>query len=301
MFHGSMVAIVTPFKKGGPASAGKIDEKAYERLIDFHLKSGTHGIVPCGTTGESATLTLEEHLRVIEITVKNTCGKIPVLAGTGSNCTEEAIFYTRHAKQLGAAGALLITPYYNKPTQEGMFQHFKAIAKAVDIPIILYNVPSRTGVNLLPETVARLTAFDNIVGIKEATASLQQISDLIALCGKRFLIISGDDFTALPTMAVGGHGVISVTANIVPAEMANMMNAAEKGDFDGARKWHEKIYAFHDLMFMETNPSPVKAALAMMGKCSDEVRLPLCKISSDNTERLKKALKRYGLLKASSR
>ncbi len=295
MFHGSMVAIVTPFKKN------KIDEKAYERLIDFHLKSGTHGIVPCGTTGESATLTQEEHLRVIEMTVTMTGGKIPVIAGAGSNCTEEAIFFTRKAKQLGAASALLITPYYNKPTQEGLFQHYKAIAKAVDIPIILYNVPSRTGVNLLPATVARLAVFDNIVGIKEATASLQQISDIIALCGNRFLIISGDDFTALPTMAVGGHGVISVTANIVPAEMANMMNCAEKGDFSAAREWHEKVYAFHDLMFMETNPSPVKAALSMMGKCSDEVRLPLCKISPDNAKRLEKALKGYGLLKASSR
>jgi len=291
MFKGSMVAIVTPFKNG------KLDEKAYEGLIDFHLKSGTHGIVPCGTTGESATLTQEEHLRVIELTVKMTGGKIPVIAGTGSNCTEEAIFFTRHARQLGAAGALLITPYYNKPTQEGLFQHYKMIARSVDIPIVLYNIPSRTGVNLLPSTVARLTAFDNIVGIKEGTGSLQQISDLIALCGNRFLILSGDDFTALPTMAVGGHGVISVTANIVPTEMANMMNAAEKGDLQEARKWHEKIYAFHDLMFMETNPGPVKGALAMMGKCSDEVRLPLCKISSDNAEKLKKALREYGLLK----
>ncbi len=291
MFHGSMVAIVTPFKKG------RLDEKAYERLVDFHLKSGTHGIVPCGTTGESATLTQEEHIRVIEMTVKMTGGKIPVLAGTGSNSTEEAIFYTRHAKQLGVSGVLLITPYYNKPTQEGLFQHFKTIAKAVDIPIVLYNIPSRTGVNLLPATVARLTAFDNIVGIKEGTGSLQQVSDLVALCGHRFLILSGDDFTALPTMAVGGHGVISVTANIVPAEMANMMNTAAKGDFDAARKWHEKIYAFHDLMFMETNPGPVKAALSMMGQCSDEVRLPLCKISSAHAEKLKKALKGYGLLK----
>jgi 4-hydroxy-tetrahydrodipicolinate synthase len=231
------------------------------------------------------------------MTVKMAGGKIPVIAGTGSNCTEEAIFFTRKAKQLGAAGALLITPYYNKPTQEGLFQHYKAVAKATDIPIILYNVPSRTGVNLLPSTVARLTVFDNIVGIKEATASLQQVSDLVALCGNRFLIISGDDFTALPTMAVGGHGVISVTANIVPTEMANMMNCAEKGDFTEARKWHEKIYHFHDLMFMETNPSPVKAALAMMGKCSDEVRLPLVPISADNAKKLKKALKDYGLLK----
>ena len=293
MFKGSLVAIVTPFKNG------VIDEKAYGQLIDFHLKSGTHGIVPCGTTGESATLSQEEHLRVIEMTIEMTGGKIPVIAGTGSNATEEAIFFTRHAKKAGASGALLITPYYNKPTQEGLFQHYQAISRAVDIPIILYNIPGRTGVNLLPATVKRLTAFDNIVGIKEGTGSLQQISDLISLCGPRFLILSGDDFTALPTMAVGGHGVISVTANIAPVEMAEMMNASEKGDFQTARALHEKIYAFHELMFMETNPSPVKAALSLMGKCSDEVRLPLCRISSDNLERLEKALKTYGLLKKS--
>ena len=290
MFHGSMVAIVTPFKKG------KLDEKAYEGLINFHIQSGTHGIVPCGTTGESATLTQEEHLRVIEITVKMTQGKIPVLAGTGSNSTEEAIFFTRHAKQLGADGALIITPYYNKPTQEGLFQHYKAVTKAVDIPIVLYNVPGRTSVNLLPATVARLMAFDNIVGIKEGTGSLQQIADLVQLCGPRCAIFSGDDFTAFPTMVVGGVGTISVTANIVPAEMAEMMNAALRGDFSGARKIHEKIYPLHAAMFLETNPGPVKAALALMGKCSDEVRLPLCRLSPKNHETLTKVLRGCGLL-----
>jgi len=296
MFKGSMVAIVTPFKKGGPASAGKIDEKAYEGLINFHIQSGTHGIVPCGTTGESATLTQEEHLRVIELTVKIAGGKIPVIAGTGSNCTEEAIFFTRHARQLGADGSLVITPYYNKPTQEGLFQHYQAVAKAVDLPLILYNVPGRTSVNLLPATVARLMAFDNIVGIKEGTGSLQQISDLVQLCGTRCAILSGDDFTAFPTMAVGGVGTISVTANIVPAEMAEMMNAALRGDFTGARKIHEKIYPLHAAMFLETNPVPVKAALALMGKCPDEVRLPLCRLSTKNQETLTKMLKRYGLI-----
>jgi 4-hydroxy-tetrahydrodipicolinate synthase len=290
MFHGSIVALVTPFKNG------KIDEKALGELIDFHIRSGTHGITPCGTTGESATLTQEEHLRVVALTVRKVKGRIPVIAGTGSNSTEEAIFFTRHAKKAGADGALIITPYYNKPTQEGLFQHYRAIATAVDIPIILYNIPGRTAVNLLPKTVARLMEFNNIVGIKEGTGSLQQISDLIACCGNRLTILSGDDFTALPTMAVGGSGVISVTANIVPSGMAEMMNAAERGDFKAARKWHEQVYTLHDLMFIETNPGPVKAALALMGKCSSEVRLPLCQVSSDTLKKLKNNLKSRGLL-----
>lgn len=291
MFHGSLVAIVTPFKKG------KIDEKAFGDLIDFHLRSGTHGIVPCGTTGESATLSHEEHKRVVEMAVKMTGGRIPVIAGTGSNSTEEAIAFTRHAKAAGAAGALLITPYYNKPTQEGLYQHYKAIAKGVDLPLVLYNIPGRTGVNMLPETVARLMEFDNIIGIKEGTGSLQQISDLVQLCGERLVILSGDDFTALPTMAVGGKGVISVTANIAPADMAQMIEAAGRGDYGRAKKLHDQLYPLHQVMFVETNPIPVKAALAMMGKCADEVRLPLWRMSDENLKKLKAALKRYGLLK----
>lgn len=291
MFHGSLVAIVTPFKKG------KIDEKAFGDLIDFHLRSGTHGIVPCGTTGESATLSHEEHKRVVEMAVKMTGGRIPVIAGTGSNSTEEAIAFTRHAKAAGAAGALLITPYYNKPTQEGLYQHYKAIAKGVDLPLVLYNIPGRTGVNMLPATVARLMEFDNIIGIKEGTGSLQQISDLVQLCGERLVILSGDDFTALPTMAVGGKGVISVTANIAPADMAQMIEAAGRGDYGRAKKLHDQLYPLHQVMFVETNPIPVKAALAMMGKCADEVRLPLWRMSDENLKKLKAALKRYGLLK----
>ncbi len=290
-FHGSIVAIVTPFKKG------KVDEKAFGDLIEFHIQSGTHGIVPCGTTGESATLSHEEHRRVVELTVEITAGRIPVMAGTGSNSTEEAIVLTRDAKNAGADAALLITPYYNKPTQEGLFQHYRAIAKAVDIPIVLYNIPGRTAVNMLPETVARLMEFDNIVGIKEGTGSLQYISDLMQLCGNRLAIFSGDDFTALPTMAVGGVGVISVTANIVPAEMAEMMNLAERGDYSGARKIHEKIYPLHGAMFMETNPGPVKAALSLMGKCSDQVRLPLSQMLPQNLEKLKRVMRESGLLK----
>lgn len=291
MFHGSIVAIVTPFKKG------KIDEKAFGELIDFHLQSGTHGIVPCGTTGESATLSHEEHKRIVELAVKMAGGRIPVIAGTGSNSTEEAIAFTRHAKAVGADGALLITPYYNKPTQEGLYQHYKAIANAVDLPLLLYNIPGRTGVNMLPPTTARLMEFDNIVGIKEGTGSLQQISDLVQLCGDRLVILSGDDFTALPTMAVGGKGVISVTANIAPADMVKMIEFAERGDFTQARKLHERLYSLHQVMFVETNPIPVKTALALMGKCSEEVRLPLWKLSNENLKKLKAVMKWYGLLK----
>ncbi len=291
MFHGSIVAIVTPFKKG------KIDEKAFGELIDFHLRSGTHGIVPCGTTGESATLSHEEHKRIVEMAVKMAAGRIPVIAGTGSNSTEEAIAFTRHAKAAGAAGALLITPYYNKPTQEGLYQHYKAVAKAVDLPLVLYNIPGRTGVNMLPATVARLMEFDNIIGMKEGTGSLQQISDLVQLCGERLVILSGDDFTALPTMAVGGKGVISVTANIAPADMAQMMEAAARGDYGWARKLHDQLYPLHQVMFVETNPIPVKAALALMGKCADEVRLPLWRMSDENLKTLKTAIKGYGLLR----
>lgn len=293
MFHGSIVAIVTPFKKG------KVDEKAFGALIQFHLRSGTHGIVPCGTTGESATLSHEEHKRVVELAVEAAGGRIPVIAGTGSNSTEEAIAFTRHAKEVGADGALLITPYYNKPTQEGLYQHYKAIAKAVDLPLVLYNIPGRTGVNMLPPTVARLMEFDNIIGIKEGTGSLQQISDLVQLCGDRLVILSGDDFTALPTMAVGGKGVISVTANIAPSDMAQMIEAAERGDYGRAKKLHDQLYPLHQVMFIETNPIPVKAALDLMGKCADEVRLPLWRMSEENLKKLKAALKQYGLLRKS--
>ncbi len=295
MFHGSIVAMVTPFKKG------KIDEKAYGGLIEFQIRNGTHGITPCGTTGESATLTYEEHCRMIDLTVNLVGGRVPVLAASGSNSTEEAISLTRHAKRAGASGALLISPYYNKPTQEGLYQHYKAIAQAVNLPLVLYNIPGRTSVNLLPTTVARLMDFPNIVGIKEGTGSLQQISDLIRYCGDRLVILSGDDFTAFPTMAVGGKGVISVTANIVPSEMAQMMTAAEKGDYVTARKWHEKVYPLHEALFWETSPVPVKTALNLMGKCESDVRLPLCALSDPNRNRLQKLLKEQGLLKPSKK
>nr|MDA8165904.1 4-hydroxy-tetrahydrodipicolinate synthase [Desulfobacteraceae bacterium] len=246
-FRGAFVAIVTPFKDG------RVDEKGLVDLIEFQIANGTHGIVPCGTTGESATLSHEEHHRVVELTIKTAKGRIPVLAGTGSNSTEESIALTRHAKEAGADGALMITPYYNKPSQEGLYQHFKAVAEAVDIPIILYNVPGRTSVNMLPDTVARCAAIPNIVGIKEATGSLQQISEVIRLCPSDFAVLSGDDFTSMATVAIGGTGVISVTSNVRPKEMAAMMDAARAGDYARARELHYQLFPLMTAMFLDTN------------------------------------------------
>jgi 4-hydroxy-tetrahydrodipicolinate synthase len=291
-FRGAYVAIVTPFTKDG-----KVDEKGLKDLVEFQIKNGTHGIVPCGTTGESATLTHEEHHRVVELTIKTVKGRVPVLAGTGSNSTSESIELTRAAKKAGADGALMITPYYNKPTQEGLFQHFKAVAEAVDIPIILYNVPSRTSVNMLPETVARCAKIKNIVGVKEATADLNQISQVIRLCPKNFAVLSGDDFTSMATVAIGGAGVISVTSNVAPKDMAAMMDAALAGDFVKARKLHYKLFPLMGAMFIETNPTPAKTALALMGKIKNSApRLPLYKMSEASTEKLRKVLADCGLV-----
>lgn len=290
MFKGSLVAIVTPFKDGS------VDEKALRDLIEFQIENGTSGIVPCGTTGESATLSHEEHEKVIEITIDAVGGRVPVIAGTGSNSTEEAIMLTRHAKDAGADAALMISPYYNKPTQEGLYLHFKKIAKEVDIPIIVYNVPSRTGSNMLPETVARLSEIKNIVGIKEASGSLQQISDVIALCDPAFALLSGDDFIVLPILSVGGKGVISVVANVAPKDMADLIVSFEKGDLKKASSLHYRLRPLNDAMFYETNPIPVKKALALMGKVEDEIRLPLSKMSEKNEEKLKAVMKDYGLI-----
>jgi 4-hydroxy-tetrahydrodipicolinate synthase len=286
MFSGSIVALVTPFKNG------KFDEKAYSDLIEWHIARGTHGIVPCGTTGEASTLDYDEHYRVIEVAVKTANKRIPVIAGTGANATDEAIDITTKAKKLGADAALLVTPYYNKPTQEGLYRHYKAVADAVDIPIVLYNVPGRTAVNMLPTTVARLAeCHKNIVAIKEAIGDLKQVSDLIRLCGDRIAVISGDDFTTLPLLALGGKGVISVTGNIAPADLAGMCNAWERGDIAKARELHFKLEPLNAAMFIETNPIPVKTALALMGKISEEFRLPLCEMSPANKEKLKSVLK----------
>ncbi len=290
MFKGSMVAIVTPFKNG------KVDEKALGELIEFQIKNGTDVIVPCGTTGESATLSHEEHHRVVEFTVQTVKKRVPVIAGAGSNSTSETMELTNYAKKAGADGALLITPYYNKPTQEGLYRHFKAVAESTDIPIILYNVPGRTSVNMLPATVARLREIGNIVGIKEATGDLKQISEVIRLCGRDFDVLSGDDFTTLPMLSIGGVGAISVTANVAPADCAAMFDAFFAGKMEEAKKLHFKLEPLHSAMFIETNPIPAKTSLALMGRIGEEFRLPLCPLGDANKEKLKKALKDYGLV-----
>ncbi len=290
MFTGSLVAIVTPFR------AGKVDERALAELIEWQIAKGTNGIVPCGTTGESATLSHDEHDRVIELTVEVVNRRVPVIAGTGSNSTDEAITLTKHAKQAGADGALLITPYYNKPTQEGLYRHYKAVAEAVDLPLVLYNIPGRTGVNMLPATIARLAAIKTIVGVKEGSGSVQQASDVVQMCGDRLTVLAGDDSLTLPMMAVGGKGVITVTANVVPTEMAALVKAFAEGKIDEARRIHFKLSPLFAALFFETNPIPVKEALGMMGKIDPELRLPLCPMAQDTREKLVRVLKDAGLI-----
>jgi 4-hydroxy-tetrahydrodipicolinate synthase len=291
MFSGSMTALVTPFRNG------EFYEQAYRDLIDWQVASGTDGLVPCGTTGESATLSHEEHDRVVEVCIDAVSGRVPVIAGAGSNSTAEALRLTRHAREAGADGALLITPYYNKPTQEGLYQHYRHIAENVDIPIVMYNVPSRTGTNLLPETVARLADLANIVGVKEATADMDQVSRIVQLCGDRVAVISGDDFTVLPLLAVGGKGVISVVTNVAPADMATLVDAFFDGNLEKAAEMHHRISPLAAAMFLETNPIPVKTALGMMGKIDPELRLPLVPMSEGARAKLDESLRSYGLLK----
>ncbi len=291
MFKGAIVAIVTPFKDG------KVDEDALRELIEFQITNGTDGIVPCGTTGESATLSHEEHDRVIEITIDAVKKRVPVIAGTGSNSTAEAIRLTKHAYEAGADGALIVCPYYNRPTQEGLYQHFKMIAENVPIPILPYNIPGRTGVNLLPEMVAKLAKIKNIVGIKEASGSIKQMSDVIELCGDDFAVLSGDDLFTLPLLAMGGAGIISVISNVAPADMAGLVDAFAAKDFEKAKALHHKMSPLIETLFIETNPTPVKAALALMGKIQYEYRLPLCKMSDANLEKLRKVMINYGLIK----
>ena len=290
MFSGSIVAIVTPFRNG------KVDERAFGDLIEWQIANGTNGIVPCGTTGESATLTNGEHHRVIRLSVEVVKGRVPVIAGTGSNSTDEAISLTRHAKEAGADGALLITPYYNKPTQEGLYRHYKAVAEAVDMPLVLYNIPGRTGVNMLPTTVARLAVMKNIVGIKEGSGSVQQASEIAQTCGDRLTVLSGDDPLTLPMMAVGAKGVITVTANVMPKEMAQLVASFQAGRIDEARRIHFALSALFAALFYETNPIPVKEALGMMGKIDPELRLPLCAMSADNRTQLTRVLKEMRLV-----
>ena len=290
MFKGSIVAIVTPFRKG------KVDEKALGDLINWHIKQGTNAIVPCGTTGESATLDYKEHYRVVRFTVEVVNKRVPVIAGTGANSTDETIMITREAKKAKADAALVVTPYYNKPTQEGLYRHYKMLAEAVNIPIILYNVPGRTAVNMLPATVARLAEIKNIVGIKEATGDMKQVSEIIRLCGSRITMLSGDDFTTLPLMALGGKGVISVSANVAPKMVSDMCALWEKGKFDEARALHYKLEPLNSSMFIETNPIPVKTALVLMGKIKEEFRMPLCEMATVNREKLAKVLKDLKLI-----
>lgn len=292
MFRGAIVAIVTPFRDG------KVDEEALRRLIEEQIAGGTDGISPCGTTGESTTLSHEEHDRVIEITVEAVAKRVPVIAGTGSNSTAEAIRLTTHAWKAGADAALVVCPYYNRPTQEGLYLHYRAIAEAVPIPIIVYNIAGRTGVNMATETLARLARIPNIVGVKEASGSLKQMSDVIGLCGPDFSVLSGDDIFTLGLMALGGQGVISVVSNVVPGDMAALVDAFAAGDLAKARALHHKMSPLIDALFIETNPIPVKAALAMMGKITSDVRLPLCRLGEKNEALLKKVMQEYGLIEA---
>jgi 4-hydroxy-tetrahydrodipicolinate synthase len=290
MFSGSMVALVTPFQDG------KVDYKTLEELVQFHLDSGTDGLVPVGTTGESPTLSHSEHKKVIERVVKAAGGKIPVIAGAGSNSTAEAIELTAFAKKTGADATLQVGPYYNKPTQEGFYQHFKAIADEVDLPIVLYNIPGRCGGSgMTPETVARLCAIENIVAIKEATGSLDQASEIASRCD--ITIMSGDDSLTLPLASVGGKGVISVVANIVPADVKAMTDLILEGDFVSARKWHNKLFALSkNLLSLSTNPIPIKAAMSMLNMASEELRLPMTPLEQSKRVVLKKTLADYGLL-----
>ncbi len=291
MFQGCFTALVTPFKEG------KVDEDALKRLLEIQIEAGVAGVVPCGTTGESATLSYEEHNRVIELTKELTEGKIKVIAGTGSNSTAETIMLTRHAEEVGADAALLITPYYNKPTQKGLLEHYGKIAEHTSIPLILYNVPSRTGVNMLPETVARLSEFENIVGIKEASGDLDQVSQIIELTGEDFTVLSGDDSLTLPMLAIGGRGVISVTSNILPSEVSLLCKHFFDDNLEEARKLHQRLQPLNRIMFIETNPIPVKTALSMMGLIEEELRLPLTTITDANRIKLEELLKNYGLIK----
>lgn len=290
--RGSMVALVTPFRRD------KVDEPAIKRLIELHVASGTTGIVPCGTTGESATLSFEEHDRVVDVTVQAARGRVPVIAGTGSNNTREAIRLTRHAKQAGADAALLISPYYNKPTQRGLYLHFKAIAEAVDIPLVIYNIASRTAVNIEPETFAQLATLPNIIAVKESSGNLEQMSRILQATRGRLALLSGDDALTLPVLAIGGIGVISVAANIVPKDVTAMIEAFERGHRERAVQWHQKLLPLIRALFVETNPIPVKTAMGLLGMMEPELRLPLCEMSDMNLARLKAALEEYGLLKS---
>jgi len=292
LFQGSIVALVTPFRNG------KVDDAKLLELVDFHVGHGTDAIIPCGTTGESPTLSHDEHKRVVEIVIEAARARVPIIAGTGSNSTAEAIDLTAHAKKAGAAGALVVNPYYNRPTQEGLYRHFRAVAEAVDIPILVYNIASRTAVNVETDTLARLVKdCPNIVGVKEASGSLDQMTQVILACGPEFSVLSGDDNITLPLMSVGGRGVVSVVANFVPRDTAEMTHAALAGDWKLARELHLRLFPLCRAMFIETNPIPVKESMAMLGMIEPEFRLPMCRMAEGNRQRLAGILAQYGLLK----
>jgi 4-hydroxy-tetrahydrodipicolinate synthase len=291
-FQGAFVAMVTPFRNG------KVDEAKLRELVEFHITHGTDGLIPCGTTGESPSLSHEEHRRVVELVIEAARNRIRVVAGTGSNSTAEAIDMTRHAERAGATGALVVNPYYNKPTQEGLYRHFRAVAESVAIPILLYNIQSRTAINVETDTMARLVRdAKNIVGVKEASGSLDQMSQVIAACGPDFSVLSGDDNITLPLLAIGGSGVVSVIANIVPRETADLVHAALEGDWKRARDLHYRLFPLARAAFLETNPIPIKEAMALAGMLEPEFRLPMCRMSDANREKLRTILKPYGLIK----
>ncbi|MDP8262774.1 MAG: 4-hydroxy-tetrahydrodipicolinate synthase [Candidatus Ancaeobacter aquaticus] len=288
MFKGSIVALVTPFKDS------QVDYTKIEELVEMHVSSGTHGIVPCGTTGEAPTLDFEEHIKVIETTVKAVNKRVPVIAGTGSNSTAETVYLTEQAKKVGADAVLISTPYYNKPPQKGLYEHYKKVNDSVDIPIVLYNVPGRTAVSFTTETVTRLAELKNVVALKEASGSVDTTSQIIAQSD--ITVLSGDDSLTLPLISVGAKGVISVTANVAPKEMSALVEAALKGDYDTARKMHYSLMSLFKVLFVESNPIPVKAALELMGKISGDLRLPLCRIDDANKEKVKKVLQECSLV-----
>ena len=288
-FAGLTVALVTPFKNGA------VDEDALKRLVDFHVEQGTDTLSPCGTTGESPTLTHDEHDRVIAIVCRHAAGRIQVMAGTGSNSTAEAVRLTKHAKEAGADGALLVAPYYNKPTQEGFYQHYKAVAETVDIPIVVYNIPGRSAKNIEPDTICRLGEIPNIVAVKESTGSMDQSSAILS--GSELTILSGDDSITLPLMSIGGSGVVSVVGNIIPQDVKSLIAAFDSGDIADAQKWHHKLFPLcRDMLGLATNPIPIKAAMQLLGRDTGEVRLPMTPLDDAAKTKLQQTLSRYGLL-----
>ena len=291
-FQGSFVAMVTPFRNG------KVDEAKLKELVELHITNGTDGLIPCGTTGEAPSLSHDEQHRVVELVIEAARGRIKVVPGTGSYSTSDAIEMTKHAERAGAAGALVVNPYYNKPTQEGLYRHFRAVAESVAIPILVYNIQSRTAVNVETATLARLVRdVKNIVGVKEASGSLDQMSQVIAACGPDFSVLSGDDNITLPLLAIGGSGVVSVIANIVPRETADLVHAALEGDWKRARDLHYRLFPLARAAFLETNPIPIKEMMAMAGMLEPEFRLPMCRMSDANREKLREIIKPYGLIK----